>query len=66
MDTHILPLKPPNPPLLKIIYNQIHLVQLLCTPPLPQQKNLHTSPPPPSIFGTVKKNPFRAIEMKAQ
>ena len=36
-DTHIFPLEPPHHTLLQIIYNQIHVVQLICTPHFTQQ-----------------------------
>ena len=50
MDTYILPIKPPHPPLLQIIYNQSPIVQLICTPPFTQQHyHLHNSKPPPPI-----------------
>ena len=37
MDTHIFPIKYPHHPLLQISYNKIHTVQILFTPPFPQQ-----------------------------
>ena len=53
MDTHILPLKTVRPPFLEIIYNQIHVVQFICTHYFPQQRypsNKLKQPPPPPPF----------------
>ena len=43
-DTHLIPLYPPHPPLTQIIYNQTHVLQYLCSPPLIDDMILHTIP----------------------